>query len=151
MAPSPGALLQTLVAQELNAFTNQGGTMSLTMLRLSADTGPSVPTASMVRAVHGQGSPTVVALRGEADTSMRLVLCDVLCKVIALADGDVVIDLANATFINTAIVRTLAEAQRLLDRQGRALTFRSPTRLAAGILVLFGLTELIETTQPVTP
>jgi hypothetical protein len=34
--------------------------------------------------------------------------------------------------------------EQLLDRRGRALTFRSPSRLAAHVLDVFGLTDLIE-------
>jgi hypothetical protein len=42
------------------------------------------------------------------------------------------------------IVRVLTMAQQMLDRQGRTLSFRSPSRLATRMLDLFGLTELIE-------
>ena len=74
-----------------------------------------------------------------------------LSKVIALSTGDVVMDLTEATFIDTAIVRALAGAQQLLDRQERKLTFRSPSRLATRVLHLFGLTDLIEPRQGATP
>jgi anti-anti-sigma regulatory factor len=72
-------------------------------------------------------------------------LADVLSRVIAHGAGDVLIDLAPVTFIDTATVRSLATGQRLLDRTGRALTFRSPSRLAVRVLDLFGLTDRIET------
>ena len=62
---------------------------------------------------------------------------------IALRTGDVVIDLTESTFVDTAIVRDFADAQQLLDRQGRKLTFRSPSRLATRVLHLFGLADLI--------
>ena len=54
------------------------------------------------------------------------------------------IDLAEAEFIDTAAVRVLAVGHQLLDERGRTLTFRSPSRLAARVLHMFGLTELIE-------
>ena len=52
--------------------------------------------------------------------------------------------MADAEFIDTAIVRVMATALQLLDRQGRKLTVRSPSRLAARVLDLFGLADLIE-------
>jgi hypothetical protein len=56
----------------------------------------------------------------------------------------VVIDLAQATFIDTATGRVLATARQLLDDQDRRLTFRSAARLAAPVLHFFGLADLIE-------
>lgn len=123
--------------------------MALTMLPPSAGTVPRVRFAHMLPEVHGEGTRTIVALRGEADISTRPVLCDVLCRVIADRTGDVVVDLANATFVDTAIVRVLATAQQLLRRQERILTLRSPSRLATRVLTVFGLTDLIETEEPV--
>jgi len=58
--------------------------------------------------------------------------------------GDLVLDLAELTFIDTATARVLATAQQLLDRQNRGLTLRSPSRLTAQVLHVFGLTDLIE-------
>jgi anti-anti-sigma regulatory factor len=64
--------------------------------------------------------------------------------VVASRAGDVVIDLAEVDFINTATVLAFAEGQQLLYRRGRKLTFRSPSRLAARLLDLFELSDLIE-------
>jgi anti-anti-sigma factor len=120
--------------------------MALTMLPPSTDTvqrGVRYAVTSPV--VHAEGTYTVVTLRSEADVSTRPALADVLSRVIAHGAGDVVIDLAPVTFIDTATVRALATCQQLLDRAGRALTFRSPSRLAVRVLDLFGLTDQIET------
>jgi anti-anti-sigma factor len=95
--------------------------------------------------VRTEGTRTIVVIGGEADISTRPVLSDALSRVIATLLGDVVIDLTETDFIDSAIGRTLADAQRMLDRQGRQVTFRSPSRLAARLLDLFGLTALIET------
>jgi anti-anti-sigma factor len=102
--------------------------------------GPLDPT------VRVEGPRTVVALRGEADISTRPVLSDVLSLVIATRTGDVVIDLAELEFIDSATVRLLATAHQLLDRHDRKLTFRSPSRLAVRVLAVFELTRLIEPT-----
>jgi anti-anti-sigma factor len=91
-----------------------------------------------------EGASTVVALRGEADLSTRAVLADALSRVVAFGDGDVVVDLAETAFIDSAGARTLAMAHQLLQRRDRALSFRSPSTKATQLLGLFGLTDLID-------
>jgi anti-anti-sigma factor len=119
--------------------------MAVRMLSLSADRAqPGVPCALMSPVVHAEATHIVVTLRGEADVSTRPALADALSRVIAHGAGDVVIDLAPMTFIDTAIVRALATGWQLLDRRGRALTIRSPSGQAVRLLDLFGLTDLIE-------
>lgn len=118
--------------------------MALTMLPPTAGAVPDVRFAHMIPVVRTERTRSVVALRGEADLSTRRVLCDVLCRVIADRAGDVVIDMADTTFVDTAIVRALGTAKQLLDRQDRILTIRSPSRLAVRVLQVFGLTDLIE-------
>ena len=94
--------------------------------------------------VQAEGDRTVVVLQGEVDFATRPILSDALSRVIAWRVGDVVIDLSEATFIDTAIIRALAVANELLERSGRRITFRSPSRAAAQVMQLFGLTDLIE-------
>jgi len=112
---------------------------------------PTARTDRSVEVVRADGAHTVVVLRGEWDFSTRPVLSDVLSRVIALPAGDVVIDLAQAEFIDSATVRVLAVAWQWLDRRGRALTFRSPSSPAAKVLHLFGLTDLIEARDGAQP
>jgi anti-anti-sigma factor len=120
--------------------------MAVRMLPPTADSAqPSLRCAEMSPVVHAEATHIVVTLRGEADVSTRPALADVLSRVIAHGAGDVAIDLAPVTFIDTATVRALATGQLLLDRRGRALTIRSPSRLAVRVLELFGLADLIET------
>jgi len=146
----PGALLRTSVAQQENARYRPGrNPIAATLLPPSADTIRKARSAPTLAVVHAEGTRTVVALRGATDISARPVLCDVLSRVIASGAGDVVIDLTRATFIDTATVRVLATTQRLLDHQGRNLAFRSPSRLTASVLDLFGLAGLIETSEPI--
>jgi anti-anti-sigma factor len=107
---------------------------------------------SVLTAVVGtEGTRTVVVVRGEGDSSTTAVLSDALSRVIASQAGDVVIDLAEAEFIDTATVRVLAAGLQLLDRQGRKLTIRSPSRLAARVLDLFGLADLVEAREGAKP
>ena len=105
----------------------------------------SVDEALTVRA---EGTRTIVALRGEANLSTRHVLADALSRVIAVGGGDVVIDLAQANCIDTATIRVLEGTQGLLHRRGHAMVFRSPSGLAAQLLDLVGLTDLIEARSP---
>jgi anti-anti-sigma factor len=71
--------------------------------------------------------------------------------VIALRSGDVVIDLSEAEFMDSATVRVLAVCEQLLDRRDRRLAIRSPSRLTAHVMDLFGLTDLIEAREEVEP
>jgi anti-anti-sigma factor len=111
--------------------------------------GPAGDVRSAEAAVimRTEGTRTVVALLGELDLSARPILSNALSTVAASHAGDVVVDLAEVMFIDSAIVRALALSQQMLDRQGRTLTFRSPSTIAALILDLFGLGGLIETEQ----
>jgi anti-anti-sigma factor len=112
---------------------------------------PTARTDRSVAVVRADAAGTVVVLRGEWDVSARPVLADVLSRVIALPVGDVVVDLAQAEFIDSATVRVLAVAWQWLDRRGRKLTLWSPSSLAATVLGLFGLTDLIEDREPARP
>jgi anti-anti-sigma factor len=123
--------------------------MGLTMLPPPAGTVPIFRCALTTDVVYAKDAPTVVGLRGEADISTRPVMCDVFSRVIALGAGDVVIDLSETTFIDSAAVRVLATARELLDRAGRRLIFRSPSRLAVRVIEVFGLTGLVEVPTPV--
>ena len=121
--------------------------MATTVVRSSVGTTRSVLSPLTVPVMRVEGTRTIVVLRGEADCSSRPVLSDLLSRVIASQSGDVVIDMAEAEFIDTATVRVLAVAQQLLGDRGRELTFRSPSRLTAQVLHLFGLTDLIEASE----
>jgi anti-anti-sigma factor len=118
--------------------------MATTVVRSSAGTAHDVLSPRTVPVIRSEGTRTVVVLRGEADCYNRPVLAGLLSRVIASASGDVLIDMAEAEFIDTATVRVLATAQQLLGDRGRRLTFRSPSRLTARVLHVFGLTNLIE-------
>jgi len=117
--------------------------MTLTMVSPLVHETPSPPCTLGVVA-HTEGTRTVVVLRGEADLATRWVLADVLSQLTGNADGDVVIDLAGLDFIDSGTLGSLVVAHELLERQGRALTVRSPSRLATRVLGFLGVSELIE-------
>lgn len=105
---------------------------------------PAVPTVALAASVSTDGMATVITLRGEADLFTRPVVVDVLTRVIEDHDGPVIVDLSPTGFIDTGTVRALGRAGQLLNDRDRTLTLRSPSTLAVRILVLLGLSHLIE-------
>ena len=118
--------------------------MTITLLPLPGRARDPIGTVLDVRVVRAEASRTVVALRGEADCSTTAILSDALSRVAASRAGDVVIDLGQLEFIDTATVRVIATVHDLLAGQGRSLTVRSPSKMAALLLGVFGLGALIE-------
>lgn len=98
--------------------------------------------------MFADGAVTVVALQGEADCATLHVVGDALADVIAGGDGDVVVDLAQTEFMDTAALRTVLRAREALQCTGRHLTLRSPSRSAGRLLEVFGLGHL--TSPPVS-
>jgi len=104
----------------------------------------SVRFGLMTAAAHVEGRRTAVILRGEADSSATVALADVLSWVTAWRSDDVVVDLAELTFIDAAAVGVLAECRRLLEHDGRRMTLRSPSKLAVRLLRKSALADRIE-------
>lgn len=93
--------------------------------------------------VSAEGGATVIALRGEADVAALPVVADALVRVIVHQQGDVIVDLAETEFIDTATLRSLLRAREVLEWGGRRLTLRSPSRIADRVLAVFGLSHLV--------
>jgi anti-anti-sigma factor len=123
--------------------------MALTIVPPSAETIPARSNSPLSGGPEHAASSVVVVLGGELDLFARPLLSDVLSRVIDTDTGDVTIDLADTTFVDTATVRTFAAAHLSLTRRGRRLSFRSPSRLATKVISNFGLADLIETGQQV--
>lgn len=100
------------------------------------------PAMGLAARVSADGVITVVALSGEADRATLHVARDALAEVIAGRDGDVVVDLAEMDFMDTAALRVVLEARETLEGRGRHLTLRSPSRSAGRLLGVFGLGHL---------
>ena len=118
--------------------------MALTILPPAKGTVPRFGSDPAIQVTTAGPGGTVITLLGEADVSSRQAMSDVLSSVIASGNGDVAIDLAQTTFLDTAIIRTFFDAQQVLVGRGNSLTFRSPSRMAVRVLEMFGLTHLIE-------
>lgn len=118
--------------------------MAATFLTPSTRTTRSIRSFLPVSAVRAEGARTVVVLRGEWDFSSGPVLADVLSRVTAGQPGDVVIDLAEADFLDSAAVHTLVVARQRLARRGRNLTLRSPSAMVTRMLEVLDLSDLLE-------
>jgi anti-anti-sigma factor len=119
--------------------------MALTLSPPSADDNRgSVPSSLLTAKTGIENGRVVVELRGEADASARPVLCDALSRAIAGNTGDVLVDLADVTFLDAGSGRVLAIAKDLLEQSGRALILRSPSTMAGRVLPFFGMSHLVE-------
>ena len=101
------------------------------------------PAAGLDVLMSAEGAITVVALRGEADVATVPVVVDALARVISDQDGDVVVDLAQTDFMDTAALRAVLRAREELHGGERQLTLRSPSRIAGRLLAVFGLSQLV--------
>jgi anti-anti-sigma factor len=121
--------------------------MTITVLPPSARLALTVNASwsAPVARVDFEGTRSVVVLRGDVDFFTMPVVSDVLSRLVASVAGDMVIDLRNVDFVDAAAITAFATAQELLVSQGRRLTFRSPSPLAARVLGVFGLSALVET------
>jgi anti-anti-sigma factor len=102
----------------------------------------TIPLAGLAATVIAEGAVTVVTLQGEADRATLHIVRDALADVIADRDGDVVVDLAQTEFMDTAALRTVLRARETLESTGRHLTLRSPSRTTGRLLGVFGLGHL---------
>ncbi|MEY2454726.1 MAG: hypothetical protein QOD92_4300 [Acidimicrobiaceae bacterium] len=102
----------------------------------------SVP--GLLLSISAEDGAMLIAARGELDNASVPTLMDVLIGVLADCDGDVVVDLAHADFIDSAAVRALTRAAHFLSERKRRLSIRSPSRLALRVLTIHGLCDLLE-------
>ena len=100
------------------------------------------PAMGLSATVFDEGAVTVVALRGEADRATLHVVVETLSGVIADRAGDIVVDLAQLEFMDTAALRAVLRTREALEGTGRHLTLRSPSRIAGRLLEVFGLGHL---------
>ena len=145
----PGASPRTLAAQHIRALTTRELAMAGIRVSAGASTLSGAPDM-LTSQVATEGARTVLVLRGEADFSAVSALSDALAGAIS-SGTDVVIDLAELAFIDTAAVRVLAAAQQRLAHRGRTLTFRAPNSVAERMLEMFRLTAVIETVAATRP
>ena len=111
--------------------------------------GPTRPPPGRLDVLlSAEGPAAVVALRGEADVATLPAIVDALAGVIADRDGNVIVDLTQTAFMDTAALRAVLRAREVLDGRGRELTLRSPSRIAGRLLGVFELSHLVSPTPP---
>ena len=93
----------------------------------------------LIVSIVSEGVATVVVLRGEADAASLPAFSQALDRIISVHQGPVIVDLAETRFIDSATVRALSRAAATLDRAGRPLSIRAPSRTAAVLLDLIGI------------
>ena len=101
------------------------------------------PVGGLDVSVSAADGATVLALRGEADIATLPVVVAALACIVADHEGDVVVDLAQTEFIDTATLRALLRAREVLDSDGRQLALRSPSKIVGRVLAVFGLSDLV--------
>lgn len=89
--------------------------------------------------VRREGDRMVVSLHGEQDMSTALGVADALATASAAGDDDVVVDLSEVQFMDSAIIAELARGSTALRSESRALMLRAPSRLAQRLLEVCGL------------
>jgi anti-anti-sigma factor len=109
------------------------------------------PAGGLEVSVSDEGRTTIIVLRGEADIATVPIVVQAFADVVSDRDGDVVVDLAETEFINTAVLRVILRAKGVLAGGERQLTLRSPSPIAGRLLQIFGLGHLVAPTpEPTT-
>ncbi len=81
----------------------------------------------------------MLALRGEVDMASAPLLDERLAAVVADDRCEVVVDVAEVTFIDAAGLRVLLQAGQRLAVDGRRLTLRAPSPFVRRLLDITGL------------
>ena len=86
----------------------------------------------------------LVVVNGELDLVTAPRLEERLKSVIDSTDGDIVVDLANVTFIDSTGLRTMLVAHDRLSQTDRVLAVRRPSVQVVRLLEICGLGNLVE-------
>ena len=97
-----------------------------------------------VTAISREAACTVVHLRGEHDISTVAELSETMARAIGLDDADVVVDLSEVEFMGAVAVGVIVRAEAFLRARSRALSVRSPSRVARRVIDVCGLAALID-------
>jgi anti-sigma B factor antagonist len=105
-------------------------------------------TADVLRQPDGT---VVVAVVGEFDMVTSPALDQALGEAVGTADGPVVVDLADCTFVDSSALGALVRAAQRLEQLGRALRIRNPRPHVRRAIDATGLERLLgleDTAQP---
>ena len=96
------------------------------------------------------GAAHLIAAVGEIDHMTARVLADALRRVTLAGQGNVVLDMTDTTFIDSAGISTLLNGLRRLTRQRRKMVVVCPPgspRRVFEVLGLIGTFELVDTRE----
>ena len=86
---------------------------------------------------------SVVSLRGDVDVGTGTAVLECVSD-LAAGGSDVVVDLTNARFLDSAGLAALLGARRAAARSGRNVTLRNPPRFIARVLAASGIDRLVD-------
>jgi anti-sigma B factor antagonist len=91
------------------------------------------------------GDLVVVYVRGELDVCTNPRLRGRLAGLVNAGAQDIVIDLADVSFLGVEAVRVLVDAHQWLAERGGRLTLSSPSRMARRVFELTGAADVLGT------
>jgi len=85
----------------------------------------------------------VVWLYGEQNSSTAPELCAAIARALAFDEGDLLLDLTDATSIDESVVEVIVLAREYLQQRSRSVSLRSPAPSVRRAFALCGLAELV--------
>ena len=95
-----------------------------------------------------EGDRTLIRARGEVDVVTAQKLARRLDTIVRSGRGDVVVDLSDTEFLDSAGLHVLLKAQRRLTRRARALRVVCPAGPVRSVIELARLIETLDVTDP---
>jgi anti-sigma B factor antagonist len=92
----------------------------------------------------GKASPRVLAPRGELDAHTYQVFRD---ELLAVDEGDVIVDLSGVTFIDSMTLGALVQASKRAAARGDTLTVVAPDSHIRKVIEVTGLAQILRLTR----
>jgi anti-sigma B factor antagonist len=92
--------------------------------------------------VADDAAPPTVVLRGEIDMLFEVQLQTCFQNALETHPSEIVVDMAQLTFIDSTGLNALMAAKRMLQENGGHLVIANPPRIALRVLEMSGLTEV---------
>ncbi len=106
------------------------------------------PSPGLTIAVHELDGKTCVIVSGELDGASAPALKDSLSAFTGELAGDLVLDIAGLSFIDSSGLALFIELQMKLDRTGHRLTLMQPTPMARRLLAITNLDRYLHIQPP---
>jgi anti-anti-sigma factor len=90
-------------------------------------------------------------LRGDVDVASAPDLRAELDDLVRTSDGDIVLDCGGLTFIDSAGVAVLLRTRKALDARGNELRVANVDGVAARVLDVLGLNDVLHVNEPTGP